>query len=117
MCHDWLEQLEEEEREMVNNELREYKKGFKLGAAVITTEGIKKAQAIELPTVEEDCIEIPLEPMTREDLRIYEEHKRNMRERAYKRFGVEYKPKLYMTEEQRQQQRELMEDLLEEIRY
>ena len=86
MCHDWLEQLPEAEREKVNEELREYKKGFKLGIAEITTEGIKQAQVIELPEITEDCIEIPLEPMTEEDLRIYEEHKRKMIERTYKRF-------------------------------
>lgn len=96
---------------------REYKKSFKLGIAEVTTEGIKKVQAIELPEITEDCIEIPLEPNTKEDIRLYEEHKRKMRERAYKRFGVDYEKPKHMTPEQLRQQRELQEDLLMEIRY
>lgn len=68
---------------------QQYKKGFSLGIAELTTEGVKQVQVIELPDTEE-YIEIPLEPMTEEELRIYEEHKRKIRERTYKRFGVEY---------------------------
>lgn len=116
MCHDWLEQLPEAEREKVNNELREYKKSIKLGIAEVTTEGIKQVQVVELPTTEE-YIEIPLEPMTAEELRIYEEHKRKRNEKVFKRFGVEYKKPKQMTPEQLRQQRELQEDLLREIRY
>lgn len=89
MCHDWLEQLPQEEKEKVNDELREYKRKFKLGIAELTTEGIKQVQEIELPEIE-DCIEIDLEPMTEEELRIYEEHKRKRNERVFRKFdGIE----------------------------
>ena len=85
-CHDWLEQLSEQEREKVNDELREYKRKFKLGVAELTTEGIKQVQEIELPEIEEDCIEIDLEPMTEEDLIKYEEYKRKRNERVFRKF-------------------------------
>lgn len=85
MCHDWLEQLPQEEKEKVNDELREYKRKFKLGVVELTTEGIKQVQEIELPEIE-DCIEIDLEPMTEEELRIYEEHKRKRNERVFRKF-------------------------------
>ena len=86
MCHDWLEQLPQEEKEKVNDELREYKRKFKLGVAELTTEGIKQVQEIELPEIEEDCIKIELEPMTEEDLRKYEEYKRKRNERVFRKF-------------------------------
>lgn len=65
---------------------QQYKKSFKLGIATITTEGIKEVQQIELPVIEEDYIEIELEPMTEEDLKKYEEHKRKRNERVFKKF-------------------------------
>lgn len=67
---------------------QEYKKGFNLCVAEVTTEGIKQVQVIELP--QEEYIEIPLEPITEEELKLYEEHKRKRNEKTYKRFGVDY---------------------------
>ena len=86
MCHDWLEQLPQEEKEKVNNELREYKKNFKLGIIEFTTEKVKQAIEISLPVIEEDYTEIPVEPMTEEDLRKYEEYKRKRNERVFRKF-------------------------------
>lgn len=64
-----------------------------------------------------DMQDIPLESMTEEELKKYEEHKRKRNEKVFDKFGYE-KPKIkYMTSEQRRQQRELMEDLMLEIRY
>ncbi len=117
MCHDWLEQLSEEEREKINEELREYKKNFKIRIAQVTTESITPVTEIDLPEIEEDCLEIDLEPMTEEDLRKYEEYKRKRNEKVYDRFGYKIEKPKYMTEEQRRQQRELQEDLLLELRY
>ena len=37
-----------------------------------------------------DMQDIPLEPMTEEMLKKYEEHKRKRNERTYRKFGVEY---------------------------
>ena len=87
MCHDWLEQLPESDREKVNDELREYKRKFKLGVAEITTEGVKQVQEIELPEIEEDYIEIPAYDFTEKE---YLEHKRKRNERTFRKFGVEY---------------------------
>lgn len=76
-------------KEKEYDELREYKQKFKLGVVELTTEGIKQVQEIELPEIE-DCIEIDLEPMTEEELRIYEEHKRKRNERVFRKFeGIE----------------------------
>ena len=86
MCHDWIEQLSEEKRRKINEELRNYKRSFDLGIAELTTEGIKQVQEIELPEIEEDCIKIELEPMTEEDLRKYEEYKRKRNERVFRKF-------------------------------
>ncbi len=117
MCHDWLEQLPEEEREKINEELREYKKIFRIRIAQVTTEAITPVAEIELPEIEEDCIEIDLEPMTAEDLRKYEEHKRKRNEKVFDKFGYKKELPKFLTEEQLRQQRELQEDLLMEIRY
>ena len=40
-CHDFLEQLPDEEREKLNKELQEYKANFLIGIAEITTEGVQ----------------------------------------------------------------------------
>ena len=53
MCHDWLEQLPQEEKEKVNNELREYKKALSLGIIEFTTEKVKQAvKKLEINLVE-----------------------------------------------------------------
>ena len=93
------------------------KNKIKIRVAELTTEEIIPVAEIELPEIEEDCIEIDLEPMTEEDLKKYEEHKRKRNERVYDKFGYKIEKPKYMTEEQRRQQRELQEDLLLEIRY
>ena len=90
MCHDWLEQLPQEEKEKVNNELREYKKNLKLGIVEFTTEKVKQAVEISFPVIEEDYIEIPVEPITEEELTKYEEYKKKRNEKIYRKFGVEY---------------------------
>lgn len=114
MCHDWLEQLPEAEREKVNNELREYKRKFSLGIAIITTEGINQVQEIELPEIEEDYIEIPVYDFTEKE---YLEFKRKRNEKVFDKFGYKIVKQKYMTEEQLRQQRELQEDILSELRY
>ena len=93
---------------------QEYKKGFKLGIAAITTEGIKQVQEIELPEITEDCIEIPVYDFTEKE---YLEHKRKRNERVFDKFGYETVKPRRLTREQLRQQRELMEDLMLEIRY
>lgn len=93
---------------------REYKKGFKLGVAEVTTEGIKQVQVIELPEIEEDCIEIPAFDFTEKE---YLEHKRKRNERVFNKFGYKIEKPKHLTPEQLEQQRELQEDLLLELRY
>ena len=104
--------MSKERQAEINKLFQEYKKGFRLAVAELTTEGIKQAQVIEFP--DEEYIEIPAYDFTEEE---YLEHKRKCNERAYKKFGVEYKEEPTMTQEQLRQQRELHEDLLLELRY
>ena len=89
MNHQWFNRLSKERQAEINAMFQAYKKNFRLGVSIITTEGIKQAQVIELPEITEECIEIPLEPMTEEELRLYEEHKRKRNERVFRKFEVE----------------------------
>ena len=84
--HQWFNRQSKERQAEINQLFQEYKRRFSLGVAELTTEGIKQAQEIELPEIEEDCIEIDLEPMTEEDLRKYEEYKRKRNERVFRKF-------------------------------
>lgn len=93
---------------------REYKKGFKLGVAAITTEGISQVQVIELPEIEEDYIEIPVYDFTEKE---YMEYKRKRNDKVYEKFGYKLEKPKHLTPEQLRQQRELQEDLLMELRY
>lgn len=65
------------------------KNKIKIRVAELTTEEIIPVAEIDLSEVEE-YIEIPLEPMTEEELKKYEEYKRKRNERVYRKFGVEY---------------------------
>ncbi|MBQ8044082.1 MAG: hypothetical protein IJ272_08065 [Clostridia bacterium] len=117
--HQWLNRQSKERQAEMNEMFQEYKRTYngtrKIRIANLTTEAITPVAEIELPEIEEDCIEIDLEPMTEEELRKYEEYKRKRNEKVFDKFG--YKKPMFMTEEQRRQQRELQEDLLLEIRY
>jgi hypothetical protein len=86
VAHQYMHSLPREQEEIINDMLREWKHDFKLGVVELTTEGIKQAQVIEPPEAVEECIEIPLEPMTEEELKKYEEHKRKRNERVFKKF-------------------------------
>ena len=95
--HSYLHSLPRDEEEIINNMLREYKQNFNINCAtlVINQKGIEaqplqedKNVEIELPEeIERGYIE--LEPMTEEDLKIYEEHKRERNERVFKKFKGE----------------------------
>lgn len=63
-----------------------YKKSFRLGVTIITTEGIQQAQEIELPNIEEEYIEIPVYDFTEKE---YLEHKRKRNERVFRKFEEE----------------------------
>ena len=81
-CHDWLEQLPESDREKVNDELREYKRKFKLGVAELTTDGIQQAKVIEFEEPEE-TLEIPVYDFTEDE---YQKYLQERRKRQYKKF-------------------------------
>lgn len=121
MNHQWFNRLSKERQAEINAMFQEYKRTHngtrKIRIANVTTESITPVAEIELPEIEEDCIEIDLEPMTEEELRKYEEYKRKRNEKVYDKFGYKVEKPKFMTEEQRRQQRELQEDLLLEIRY
>lgn len=81
--HEWFNQQSKEEQARMNAEFQKYK----LGIVQFTTEKVIEAVTVELPPVDiEECIEIPLEPMTEEELRIYQEHKKKRNERVFKKF-------------------------------
>ena len=121
MNHQWFNRQPKERQEEMNAMFQEYKRTFngtrRIRIAQVTTEAITPVVEIELPEIEEDCIEIDLEPMTEEELRKYEEYKRKRNEKVYDKFGYKVEKPKFLTEEQRRQQRELHEDLLLEIRY
>ena len=83
-CHDWLEQLSEQEREKVNDELREYKRKIDYGIAIaeLTTDGIQQAKVIEFEEPEE-TIEIPVYDFTEDE---YQKYLQERRKRQYKKF-------------------------------
>lgn len=77
-CHTWLEQLSQKEREKVNDELREYKRKFKLGVAEITTEGVQQAEVYRTEQISEqkEVITIPAYDFTEEEYQEFLQRKR-----------------------------------------
>ena len=73
-CHDWLEQLSRKEQEIINNELREYKKSFRIAVAEVTTEGVQQAE-IYTPQ-QEEYIYIPAYDFTEEEYQEFLQRKR-----------------------------------------
>lgn len=94
MNHQWLNRQSKERQAEMNAMFQEYKRTYngtrRIRIAQVTTEEIIPVAEIELPEIEEDCIEIDLEPMTEEMLKKYEEHKRKRNEKVYRKFGEEY---------------------------
>lgn len=74
-CHTFLEQLPDEEREKVNDELRQYKANFLIGIAEITTEGVQQAEVYEPEPIEE-VITIPAYDFTEEEYQEFLQRKR-----------------------------------------
>ena len=87
LAHQYLHSLPRDQEEIINNMLRDYKKGIKVNIARVTTEEITPIQEIELPKIDkEDCIEIDVEPMTQEELEKYEAYKKARNERVKNKF-------------------------------
>ena len=84
--HEWFNKQSKEEQKRMNDMFQQYK----LGIIEFTTEKVKQAVEISLPVIEEDYIEIPVEPITEEELMKYEEYKKKRNEKTYRKFGVEY---------------------------
>ena len=84
--HEWFNKQTKADQQRYNDMFQEYKRTFKIGVATLTTEGIKETEVIEIPEEIEDAIVIPLEDMTVEDLRKYEEYKRKRNEKVLERF-------------------------------
>ena len=114
LAHQYLHSLPREQEEVINNMLRDYKKSFVLGTAQISSRGIEKVQEIRLPEITEDCLEIEAETMTAEEKAMYEEYKRKRAKKQFSKFGV----RLETPEEKwKREQQEIIEDVLEELRY
>lgn len=87
LAHIYMHSLPREQEEVINNMLRDYKKGIKVNITRVTTEEITPVQVVELPEIdEEDCIEIEVEPMTPEELKKYEAYKKARNERVKEKF-------------------------------
>ena len=89
--HIWFNRQSKEKQEELNKLFQEYKNNFnnlkKIRIAKLTTEEITPIAEIELPEIEEDYIEIPVEPITEEELKIYEENKKKRNEGVFRKFG------------------------------
>ena len=88
--HQWLNRQSKERQAEINAMFQEYKKAYngtkRIRMTQLTTQNITPIAEIELPEIEEDYIEIPVEHMTEEDLRKYEEYKRKRNERVFRKF-------------------------------
>ena len=71
----------------MNEAFQEYKRKVDYGIAVaqITTQGIEQVQLLQ-PKEAEEVIVIPVYDMTEEDLKIYEEYKRQRNQRVIDKF-------------------------------
>ena len=78
--------MSKERQAEINQLFQEYKRRFSLGIAIITTDRINQVQEIELPAIEEDCIEIPVYDFTEKE---YLEHKQKRNERVARKFEEE----------------------------
>jgi len=89
-CHDWLEQLSETKREIINEELRQYKADFFIGVAEITTEGVQQAEIYEPEPIEEqEVITIPAYDFTEEEYQEFLKRKRKAELEKPRWKGVE----------------------------
>lgn len=87
LAHIYMHSLPREQEEVINDMLRDYKKGIKVNIARVTTEKIAPVQVVELPEIdEEDCIEIKVEQLTLEDYIKYQEYKNARNERVKAKF-------------------------------
>lgn len=88
LAHDYLHSLPREQEEVINDMLREHKKSFKIGTAVITTEGIEQTKQLTFDDFGVNYIEVPLyEDYHEKD---YLKHKQDRNRRVYAKFGVDY---------------------------
>lgn len=87
--HRWFNRLPKDKQREINNLFQQYKKAhqYKVCVAQITTDGVKRVEMMPLQIIDEtDCIKIKLEPMTVEEMKKYQEHKRKRNERVFKKF-------------------------------
>ena len=87
--HKWFNRLSKEKQLEINKLFQQYKIAHqhKVCVAEVTTDGIKQVEIIPLQIIDEtDYITIKLEPMTAEEMKIYQEHKRKRNERVFKKF-------------------------------
>lgn len=132
-CHEWLEQLSEQKRRIVNEELIEYKRQIDIGKipkisiniAEITTEGVQQVNVMNFEEFGEIEI-IPAYDTTPEDREKYQKYlterrKRELSKNKWKNsLKVETNPvnvQKILTEQQKKEQQKIFEDNLREMRY
>lgn len=129
--HTWFHQQPKERQKEMNEAFQEYKKhGLKINAVEMTIEGIRSYHQITFEEMGIDYETISLENNTEEDrefldvtegmspeeIKDYEEHKRQRNEKVKGKFGSEQieRPHAHIDEEW---SREIMNDVLDELRY
>lgn len=91
LAHQYMHSLPRDQEEIINNMLRDYKKGLIIDTAIVTTKEIKPMIQITFDDLfkRQEYIEIEVEPMTPEELEKYEAYKRARNERVKEKFKGE----------------------------
>lgn len=89
--HQWFNRQSKERQTEMNKMFQEYKRNFNkinIAAAQLTTQGMQKTEIISFEESDslDDFITIPLEPMTEEDIKKYEEYKKKRYEKIKNKF-------------------------------
>lgn len=89
--HQWFNRQSKERQTEMNKMFQEYKRNFNkinIATAQLTTQGMQKTEIISFEESDslDDFITIPLEPMTEEDIKKYEEYKKKRYEKIKNKF-------------------------------
>ena len=126
--HSYLHSLPRDEEEIINNMLRDYKASFDMHCVslrftdkTIEAEPLQEEKEVEIELPPEiQAGEIELEPMTPEEQKKYEEYKQKKIAEKYKKFkynsALDINIKRPKLEIDREWQREIFKDNLDEIR-
>lgn len=91
--HAWFNKQSKEKQAEMNKQFQEYKKGFQIGVAQISSEGVEKTEIIDMPREKEpiiyrdiDYLTIKLFDSKEQEEKMYEERRKQRNARIYKKF-------------------------------